>query len=140
MASGGTLALVNDLSVKLQKQRKQLNEIVKEVKSASDKELSWANYACVLVVSNILVMATGFVAGMLLYGIGPQAGSFSAGMSRALHSSQPAVAWFLDTSSLRRRANHGDRPDGQQTHGAAGHDGTVLCCGQPGGDPSSHEC
>lgn len=39
--AGGTLGLVNDLSVKLAKQRKQLNALVKEVKSAADKELTW---------------------------------------------------------------------------------------------------
>ena len=42
-AAGGTLGLVNDLSVKLQKQRKQLNALVKEVKSAQAAELRWAS-------------------------------------------------------------------------------------------------
>ena len=41
--AGGTLGLVNDLSVKLQKQRKQLNALVKEVKSAQAAELRWAS-------------------------------------------------------------------------------------------------
>lgn len=41
--AGGTLGLVNDLSVKLQKQRKQLNTLVKEVKSAQAAELRWAS-------------------------------------------------------------------------------------------------
>ena len=43
MATGGTLGLVNDLSVKLQKQRKQLNALVKEVKSAQAAELHWVS-------------------------------------------------------------------------------------------------
>lgn len=138
MASGGTLALVNDLSVKLQKQRKQLNEIVKEVKSAADKELSWTNYICVLIVSNILVIAIGFAGGMLLYGITPEAGSFTAGMSRAAEFT--ADAWFIHTILLGRRANHDDRLGGHQPHGANGGDGAVFCCGQQGGDPSSNDC
>lgn len=84
--AGGTLGLVNDLSVKLQKQRKQLNALVKEVKSAADKELTWKHYLGVVVVNNIVVIAAGFVVGMLLYGIGPQEGSFTAGAARPLHS------------------------------------------------------
>jgi hypothetical protein len=90
--AGGTLGLVNDLSVKLQKQRKQLNALVKEVKSAADSELSWKHYLGVIAVNNVIVIFAGFVAGMLLYGIGPQEGSFTAGTSRPLFSPRSAAA------------------------------------------------
>lgn len=77
--AGGTLGLVNDLSVKLQKQRKQLNALVKEVKSAADKELTWKHYAGVMCLNNTLIIVTGFMVGMLLLGIAPQEGTFTAG-------------------------------------------------------------
>ena len=93
--AGGTLGLVNDLSVKLQKQRKQLNALVKEVKSAADSELTWKHYLGVIVVNNVIVIFAGFVAGMLLYGIGPQEGSFTAGTSRPSFSPRSAAAQLI---------------------------------------------
>lgn len=49
MSGGGTLGLVNDLSVKLAKQRKQLGSLVKDVKSNREAELRWYHYLSILV-------------------------------------------------------------------------------------------
>jgi len=81
--AGGTPGLVNDLSVKLQKQRKQLNALVKEVKSAQAAELRWYDYAGIVVCNNLLVVVVGFTLGSLLLGVGPSAGSFHAGQITA---------------------------------------------------------
>lgn len=77
--AGGTLGLVNDLSVKLQKQRKQLNALVKEVKSSQAAELRWWDYAGIVFCNNVTTVIFGFILFSLLLGVGPADGSFSAG-------------------------------------------------------------
>ena len=74
----GTLGLVNDLSVKLAKQRKQLNGLVKDVKSASAREARWYHYAGALLCNNMLIIFLGVLVGNLLYGIGSEDGALTA--------------------------------------------------------------
>ena len=83
MGGGGTLGLVNDLSVKLAKQRKQLNALVKEVKSSADKQITWRGYLWRLVLNDICIMLVGFVIGMMLLGVSPTQGSFTASKIQA---------------------------------------------------------
>lgn len=78
MSQSGTLGLVNDLSVKLAKQRKQLGSLVKDVKTTAAAELKWYHYVSILVCNNILVLIIGFLAASALYGISPSDGSFTA--------------------------------------------------------------
>ena len=83
MGGGGTLGLVNDLSVKLAKQRKQLNALVKEVKSSADKQITWRGYLWRLVLNDICIMLVGFIVGMMLLGVSPTQGSFTASKVQA---------------------------------------------------------
>ena len=76
--AGGTLGLVNDLSVKLAKQRKQLNGLVKDVKSASANEMRWYHYAGALAANNVVVIFFGTVVCSAMMGISADAGSFKA--------------------------------------------------------------
>ena len=80
MAPGGagTLGLVNDLSVKLAKQRKQLNGLVKEVKSANSKELRWYHYSAIVVANNLVIIFLGLMLGNAMYGIGSEDGALTA--------------------------------------------------------------
>jgi hypothetical protein len=79
MSGAGALGLVNDLSVKLAKQRKQLQGLVKEVKGAQDAQLKWYHYAAVLIINNLIIITLGFLLASAIYGITPSEGSFSAG-------------------------------------------------------------
>ena len=74
----GTLGLVNDLSVKLAKQRKQLNGLVKDVKSAGAAEMRWYHYAGVIVLNNLAVMLLGVTVSSMLMGIGSDGGALMA--------------------------------------------------------------
>jgi len=83
----GTLGLVNDLSVKLAKQRKQLNGLVKDVKASTAKETRWYHYVGATVLNNIVIVVLGIMVGNLLYGIGSEGGSLIASMLPTLRLS-----------------------------------------------------
>ena len=68
----GTLGLVNDLSVKLAKQRKQLNGLVKDVKASTAKEARWYHYVSATVANNLAIVGLGILVGNMLYGIGSE--------------------------------------------------------------------
>jgi|EP01047_Picozoa_sp_COSAG01_P006214 hypothetical protein len=74
----GTLGLVNDLSVKLAKQRKQLNGLVKDVKSAASRQARWYHYAGAVLVNNVVVVLLGILIGNWVYGIGSADGALTA--------------------------------------------------------------
>jgi predicted acyltransferase (DUF342 family) len=72
--------LVADLSNKLARQRKQLDELV-AAQAAKKSTWKWYHVLGLILLNNIVVMAVGVIAGSAFYGIGPISdGSFKSGM------------------------------------------------------------
>ena len=78
----GSVGLVADLSNKLARQRKQLDELVSQ-NAAKKSTWKWYHVLGLILLNNLVVMAigiTGITAGSAFYGVGPIAeGSFQSG-------------------------------------------------------------
>ena len=79
----GSAGLVQDLSNKLAKQRKQLDELV--MQNASKKSTwRWYHVLMLILVNDLVVMAIGISGASAFYGVGPiPDGSFKSGQIRA---------------------------------------------------------
>lgn len=76
----GSVGLVADLSNKLARQRKQLDELV-AAQAAKKSTWKWYHVLGLILLNNLVVMAIGITAGSAFYGVGPIAeGSFKSGM------------------------------------------------------------
>ena len=76
----GSVGLVADLSNKLARQRKQLDELV-AAQAAKKSTWKWYHVLGLILLNNLVVMAIGITAGSAFYGVGPiSEGSFKSGM------------------------------------------------------------
>jgi hypothetical protein len=79
----GSAGLVQDLSNKLAKQRKQLDELVTQ-NAAKKSTWRWYHVLLLILVNDLIVMAVGISGASALYGVGPiEDGSFKSGQIRA---------------------------------------------------------
>jgi hypothetical protein len=75
----GSVGLVADLSNKLARQRKQLDELVAQ-NAAKKSTWKWYHVLGLILLNNLIVMAVGIIAGSAFYGVGPiSEGSFKSG-------------------------------------------------------------
>eukprot|EP01052_Picozoa_sp_SAG31_P010450 SAG31_NODE_573_length_13971_cov_5.931949_2_plen_275_part_00 len=76
----GSVGLVADLSNKLARQRKQLDELV-AAQATKKSTWKWYHVLGLILLNNLVVMTIGITAGSAFYGVGPIAeGSFKSGM------------------------------------------------------------
>jgi hypothetical protein len=79
----GSAGLVQDLSNKLAKQRKQLDELVSQ-NAAKKSTWRWYHVLGIIVLNDMLVMMIGISAASAFYGVGPISdGSFKSGLIKA---------------------------------------------------------
>lgn len=79
----GSAGLVQDLSNKLAKQRKQLDELVTQ-NAAKKSTWRWYHVLLLILMNDLLVMAVGISGASAFYGVGPiEDGSFKSGQIRA---------------------------------------------------------
>ena len=77
-SAGGASVLVQELSGKLAKQRKQLEELISQ-KAAEASTIKWYHVALCVLLNNLFALAVGFSGGSFFFGVGPfGSGSFEA--------------------------------------------------------------
>lgn len=133
-ASGtsSTAALVKDLSAKLARQRKQLEELVAQ-RAATASSTRWYHVALLTMANNLLAIFAGFCAGSFFFQVGPfGSGSFEAEFIRAdalqVRSAGPLVA-TLEPSSGGATLN---------LQAGADYAAQIILAGDAGGEYACH--